>query len=189
MEICNGEGEEEYDPEEQPNEHIYQAQSIENSKTLEELLRAVQQSIQSSIGVEQVEEQYQNGNEASSSDALGYSTDAEGYPYFGDGYKAYTMHLTKFEKAYILGSRATLIENGSSPFTTIQNPIYKDMGQLLDPLNIAKKELDEKVLPLELVRKCPNGHVEKRRVCELINRNIGQTSFAQFSKMYSETMK
>ena len=60
------------------------------------------------------------------------------------------MHknLTKFEKARLIGTRATQISNGAEPKV--------DVTELYDPIEIAKREFEEKKMPIILVRKYPN---------------------------------
>ncbi len=56
--------------------------------------------------------------------------------------------LTRFEKTRLIGARALQISMGAPPIT-------KNVGN--SPLETAKNELDEKILPLTVLRKYPNG--------------------------------
>lgn len=51
--------------------------------------------------------------------------------------------LTRFEKARLLGARAIQISMGAKPFVKIKGS--------LDPIDIASQELEENVLPLEVI--------------------------------------
>ena len=63
-----------------------------------------------------------------------------------------TPYLTKYEKARVLGARATQISMGA--------PVSIDVGGLIDPLDIAEKELQEKKTPLIIRRYLPDGSYE-----------------------------
>ena len=52
--------------------------------------------------------------------------------------------LTRFEKARLLGARAIQISMGAKPKV--------ELGDSLDPIDIAYKELKEGVLPLDIIR-------------------------------------
>ena len=52
-------------------------------------------------------------------------------------------NLTRFEKARLLGARAIQISMGAKPKVEI--------GESLDPIDIAYKELKEGVLPLDVI--------------------------------------
>jgi len=67
--------------------------------------------------------------------------------------------LTKYEKVRILGTRATQISMGAPP--TI------DIGDLCEAMAIAEKELENKCLPLIVIRKLPNGKVLEIPVSEM----------------------
>ena len=51
--------------------------------------------------------------------------------------------LTRFEKARLLGARAIQISMGAKPNV--------ELGDSLDPIDIAYKELKEGVLPLDVI--------------------------------------
>jgi len=61
--------------------------------------------------------------------------------------------LTKYEKTRILGERTKQINNGSKPFTEVQNDI-------IDGYLIACKELEEKKIPFIIRRPLPSGGSE-----------------------------
>lgn len=52
--------------------------------------------------------------------------------------------MTKFEYAEVISIRAKHIEDGDQPFT--------DVGDLQDPIDMAKKEIADKKCPLSIVR-------------------------------------
>ena len=61
---------------------------------------------------------------------------------------------TKFEKARLIGARALQIASGA-PFTIKLTP--KQLEELhYNPIEIAKMEFEEGVLPIEIRRKMPN---------------------------------
>jgi len=67
--------------------------------------------------------------------------------------------MTKYEKARIIGARATLLAKGAQPLVKIEGET--------DLLEIARKELYAKVLPISITRKLPDGTIEEWRVQEL----------------------
>jgi|688.fasta_scaffold1867638_2 DNA-directed RNA polymerase I, II, and III subunit RPABC2 len=67
--------------------------------------------------------------------------------------------LTKYEKARIIGKRAMQISKGSPPLVEI--------GNLENPIDIAKKELMERKIPFIIRRPLPDGSYEDWRVDEL----------------------
>jgi len=67
--------------------------------------------------------------------------------------------LTKYEKARIIGKRAMQISKGSIPLI--------DIGNLDNPIDIAKKELFERKIPYIIRRPLPDGTYEDWRVDEL----------------------
>ncbi len=72
-------------------------------------------------------------------------------------------YLTKYERAKIIGYRATQISRGAEPFI---DP-YK--YGLTDTIEIARKELELKQMPLIVRRKMPNGKYEDWKIEEFIN--------------------
>lgn len=60
--------------------------------------------------------------------------------------------MTKYEYANLLGRRALQITGGASPCV--------DAKGMMEPLEIAKKELLERKIPLNIIRTLPNGEVE-----------------------------
>jgi DNA-directed RNA polymerases I, II, and III subunit RPABC2 len=68
--------------------------------------------------------------------------------------------MTKYEKARILGARATLLSKGAQPLVKIDGET--------DLLKIAEKELYANVLPMSITRKLPDGTTEEWRVQELV---------------------
>ena len=73
-------------------------------------------------------------------------------------------HLTKYEKARILGQRAKQIETGSKPFVKVSENI-------IDSYVIAELELREKKIPFIIKRPIPGGAFEywNLRDLEIIN--------------------
>lgn len=71
-------------------------------------------------------------------------------------------YLTKYEKALVLGKRASMIEKNS--------PIYiiYDVNENLGPLGIAQRQLQKNVIPFVLRRFLPNGEYEDWKLTELI---------------------
>jgi len=67
--------------------------------------------------------------------------------------------LTKYEKTRIIGKRAMQISKGSPPLVEI--------GDLENPIDIAKKELMERKIPFIIRRPLPDGSYEDWRVDEL----------------------
>lgn len=68
-------------------------------------------------------------------------------------------YLTKFEKIRVLGARATQISEGAPPTV--------DVTGLTDAMDIAKKELRERKLPLIIQRVYPDGKVVEIPVMEM----------------------
>lgn len=74
-------------------------------------------------------------------------------------------HMTLYEYTSVVGTRATHISNGA--------PIYTSYDNLSDPIDIAKKEINENKCPLSVVRKLGNSNkIEIWEVNELIKPNI-----------------
>ncbi|MCH2403595.1 MAG: DNA-directed RNA polymerase subunit K [Nitrososphaerales archaeon] len=59
-------------------------------------------------------------------------------------------HLTRFERAKIIGSRALQLSLGAPPFVKVSKSIH-------DPILIATLELDKTVMPLIIRRTYPDG--------------------------------
>ena len=59
-------------------------------------------------------------------------------------------HLTRFERAKIIGSRALQLSFGAPPFIKVPSAIN-------DPIKLAIKELDAAALPLTIRRSYPDG--------------------------------
>lgn len=77
-----------------------------------------------------------------------------------DADRSTTPYLTKYERARVLGARATQI--------SLNAPVLVDLEGETDPLEIAKKELAAKRLPLVVRRFLPDGAYEDWAVRELI---------------------
>lgn len=68
--------------------------------------------------------------------------------------------MTKYEKAHVLGVRASQLSSGASPFI--------DIGNESNPLAIASIELNEKKIPFIVRRKFPDGSYEDWAIDELM---------------------
>lgn len=64
-----------------------------------------------------------------------------------------------FDQARLLGTRALQLSLGAPPLV--------DIGTETDPLMIAKKELQEKKIPITIRRKLPDGSTEEWSLDEL----------------------
>ena len=64
------------------------------------------------------------------------------------------LFLTKYEKVRIIGTRSEQLENGAPPVI--------DIGNMTSSIEIAEKELEDRKLPMIVIRNMPNG--EKRRI-------------------------
>jgi len=71
-----------------------------------------------------------------------------------------TKYLTKYEKARILGVRALQI--------SMNAPVMVDIAGETDPLEIARKELREKKIPIKIRRYLPDGTYEDWGIDELL---------------------
>lgn len=67
--------------------------------------------------------------------------------------------MTKFEYCEVISIRAKQIENGASSFT--------DIGDLTDPIEIAKKEIADKKCPLDIIRMKTDKIAERWHVNEM----------------------
>lgn len=76
-----------------------------------------------------------------------------------EGIKITTKFLTKYERARILGTRALQLSLGAPPMV--------DLSGETDPLMIAKKELQEKKVPITIRRFLPDGSTEEWTLEEL----------------------
>jgi DNA-directed RNA polymerase I, II, and III subunit RPABC2 len=71
-----------------------------------------------------------------------------------------TRFLTKYERARVLGTRAMQLSMNAPPLV--------DLEGLIDPLDIAGKELRERKLPLIIRRYLPDGSYEDWPINDLI---------------------
>jgi len=81
-----------------------------------------------------------------------------GYNENGQNKKLTHPYLTKYEKARLLGTRATQI--------SMNAPVMVDTNGLTDPLKIAIKEFQEKKIPLIVRRYLPSGDFEDWKLSE-----------------------
>lgn len=68
--------------------------------------------------------------------------------------------MTKYERARILGTRALQIAMGA--------PVMVELEGEIDPLEVARKELKERKIPIIIRRYLPDGSFEDFSVEELI---------------------
>lgn len=68
--------------------------------------------------------------------------------------------MTIYEKAHIIGVRATQLSDNAPPLV--------DIGDMTDCLQIAKKELIERKLPFIIRRRLPDGTYEDWSIDELL---------------------
>ena len=68
--------------------------------------------------------------------------------------------ITKYEKARVLGERATQLNSGAQPFIEVD-------ADIIDGYVIALKEFDNKKIPFILKRPLPNGAVEYWKLADL----------------------
>lgn len=61
--------------------------------------------------------------------------------------------FTKFEMARVLGSRALQLSNGAKPLVKLTKAKLESIGY--NPIEIAKLEIKEGVIPITVVRKLP----------------------------------
>jgi DNA-directed RNA polymerase subunit K/omega len=69
--------------------------------------------------------------------------------------------MTKFEKTSIIGKRAEQLRRGDKPY-------YDTSKEKFDPLSIAEKELELKLIPFIIKRKLPDGSTISIRAEDLI---------------------
>ena len=67
-------------------------------------------------------------------------------------------YITKYEKARLLGTRASQI--------SMNAPVMVETDGLTDPLKIAMKEFQERKIPLIIRRYLPNGEFEDWKLYE-----------------------
>lgn len=70
--------------------------------------------------------------------------------------------LTRYERASIIGRRMEQLQHGARPFVDV------DPSQSTDVRSIALRELNERKLPFEVLRKLPDGRCEKWPLNELL---------------------
>ncbi len=68
-------------------------------------------------------------------------------------------YMTRFEYTKVIAARAVQLASGSPPNVDIEDTY--------DVLDIAKRELHGRVIPLVIKRKFPDGHIEVFRVREM----------------------
>ena len=69
-------------------------------------------------------------------------------------------YMTKYERARIIGTRALQI--------SMNAPVMVDTEGLIDPMEIAEKELVAKLVPFIIRRYLPDGSYEDWKVAELL---------------------
>lgn len=70
-------------------------------------------------------------------------------------------HLTRFERAKIIGARALQLSLGAPTFAKSSKNIH-------DPITLAIKELDTHVLPLTIRRTYPDGNYQNIPLSSLL---------------------
>ena len=80
----------------------------------------------------------------------------------GDQIKIGKPHLTRYERARIVGARALQISMGAPVLIFLQNDSEPTQS-------IAQKEMEEKVLPISLKRSVPGGKYQIIRLQDLAN--------------------
>lgn len=70
-------------------------------------------------------------------------------------------HLTRFERARILGARALQLSYGAPPLVPLPEGVK-------DPISIAKLELESKALPISIRRTLPTGEYQNIPVSDLL---------------------
>jgi len=68
--------------------------------------------------------------------------------------------LTKYEKARIIGARSMQISMGAPMMVKLSPKRLEELKY--DPLEIAKLEFNEGVIPIEVIRDAPRGDDEKK---------------------------
>lgn len=68
--------------------------------------------------------------------------------------------LTSYEKARVIGTRATLISMGSQPM------INMSLIKTSDPIKIAEEELNQGLLPMIITRTFPDGTKREIKLSE-----------------------
>lgn len=71
------------------------------------------------------------------------------------------IQLTKYEKARVLGSRALQISMGAPFLVSISEKELKEISY--NPLEIAKRELEAGVLPIDVERPFPKDKSKKEK--------------------------
>ena len=71
------------------------------------------------------------------------------------------LFLTKYEKVKIFGTRAEQLENGAPPAISI--------GNMTSSIEIAEKELEDRKLPMIVIRNMPNGEKRSIPISKFIN--------------------
>ena len=66
--------------------------------------------------------------------------------------------LTRFEKARIISARALQLSSGAPPLV--------EVSKIAFPIDVANLEFNEKVIPLVVIRRYPNGEVKKVSLLE-----------------------
>ncbi len=67
--------------------------------------------------------------------------------------------LTKYERVRVVGARATQIASGAPP--TI------DITGMTDALEIAEAELEQRKIPMMIIRSYPDGREEKIAIADM----------------------
>lgn len=84
----------------------------------------------------------------------------EAQPQPSQGPRRTSPYMTKYERARIIGTRALQI--------SMNAPVMVDTEGLTDPMAIAEKEINAKLVPFVVRRFLPDGTYEDWRVAELM---------------------
>lgn len=75
--------------------------------------------------------------------------------------KEYEEKFTKYERARLIGSRALQISMGSPFLVKLNDKDLKKMGY--NPIEIAKLEMKEGVIPITIKRPLPDKDIEQKK--------------------------
>lgn len=105
-----------------------------------------------------MEDENSSNNNASNDTSLKVAVDTD-VPMTKSTDRITLPRMTKYEKAHIIGVRASQLSAGATPFIDIENET--------NPLTIATKELYEKKIPFIVRRKLPDQTYEDWKIEEL----------------------
>lgn len=68
--------------------------------------------------------------------------------------------ITKFEKTYLIGVRATQLSDGAPPLINCEG--------MINAMDIAEEEFNQRIIPLKLQRTMPNGTIVELSIKNMI---------------------